>query len=280
MPALLDSAPLDAPPKERVKTLFISDVHLGTRGCQAEALLDFLKHYDSEVIYLVGDIVDGWRLKSSWHWPQAHNVVVQKLLRKARKGTRVVYIPGNHDEFLRAYVGDNFGGVEILEEAVCQLVDGRKALILHGDKFDTVVRNMKWLAHLGDWAYDFAIFINRYLNLVRRWMGLPYWSFSAAAKAKVKQAVNFIGSFERAVIADARHQGADVVICGHIHHAANRPLNGILYLNCGDWVESRTAIAEHFDGRIELIRWDEVMSRPEAADTAPDPLAASLQPAA
>lgn len=250
---------------ERVKTLFLSDIHLGTRGCQAEHLLDLLKHYDAETIFLVGDIIDGWRLKSVWHWPPLHNVVVQKLLRKVRKGARIVYVPGNHDEFLREYVGENFGGIDIVEEATYQLIDGRKVLILHGDKFDTVVRNIKWLAHLGDWAYEFAMFINRHLNVVRQVLGLPYWSFSAASKAMVKQAVSFIGAFEDAVIADAKHQGAQVVVCGHIHHAAIRQVGPVLYVNCGDWVESRTAIAEHLDGRLELIRWDEVASRAEHA---------------
>jgi UDP-2,3-diacylglucosamine pyrophosphatase LpxH len=268
---------LDDIAAERVRTLFISDVHLGTRGCQALSLLDFIKHYDAETIYLVGDIIDGWRLKSSWHWPAAHNVVLQKLLRKARKGARIVYVPGNHDEFLRAYCGENFGGIDIVEEAEHVLADGRKALILHGDKFDTVVRNMKWLAHLGDWAYDLAIFINRYVNVVRRWLNLPYWSFSAAAKAKVKQAVNFISAFEDAVVADARHRGADVVICGHIHHATNRRMGPIQYLNCGDWVESRTAIAEHEDGSLELIRWGEASTREQATAR---PASAALQPAA
>lgn len=267
----------DTTSTERVNTLFISDVHLGTRGSQAAALLDFLKHYDAETIYLVGDIIDGWRLKAAWHWPPAHNVVLQKLLRKARKGARIVYVPGNHDEFLRDYCGDSFGGIEIVEEAICELKDGRRALILHGDKFDTVVRNMKWLAHLGDWAYDFAIFINRYINVARRWLNLPYWSFSAAAKAKVKKAVNFISAFEDAVVADARHQGAQVVICGHIHHAAARQMGPIFYMNCGDWVESRTAIVEHFDGRLELVRWDEVVARDE---TAARPVVVALQPAA
>jgi UDP-2,3-diacylglucosamine pyrophosphatase LpxH len=259
-----------------LKTLFISDIHIGTRGCQAEALLDFLRHYDAQTIFLVGDIVDGWRLKSVWHWPPLHNVIVQKLLRKVRKGARIIYVPGNHDEFMRNYIGENFGGIEIAEEATYDLVDGRKALILHGDKFDTVVRNIKWLAHLGDWAYEFAMYINRYLNFVRRQLGLPYWSFSAASKAMVKQAVSFIGAFEDAVVADAKRQGAQVVVCGHIHHAAMRQVGLVLYTNCGDWVESRTAIAEHFDGRLELIRWDEVVTglQPAMPSNAPE-----LQPA-
>jgi UDP-2,3-diacylglucosamine pyrophosphatase LpxH len=262
---------------ERVKTLFLSDIHLGTRGCQAAALLGLLKYYDAETIFLVGDIIDGWRLKSVWHWPALHNVVLQKLLRKVRKGTRIVYIPGNHDEFMRAYVGEDFGGIEIAEEAIYELTDGRKALILHGDKFDMVVRNMKWLALLGDWAYDFAIVINRYLNFARRRFGMPYWSFSAASKAMVKQAVSFIAAFEDAVVANAMQQGAQVVVCGHIHHAALRQIGLVTYVNCGDWVESRTAIAEHLDGHLELIRWDEVAVRHELAAQS---VAAALQPAA
>ena len=172
------------PMLKTVKTLFLSDVHLGTRGCKATALLDFLKSHEAETIYLIGDIVDGWRLKSTWYWPQAHNDVVQKVLRQARKGTRVVYVPGNHDEFLRDYVGSNFGGIEVVEEAVHEMVDGRRMLILHGDKFDTVVRNIKWLAVLGDWAYDFAIYLNRPISFVRRRFGLSDWSFSAYAKKK------------------------------------------------------------------------------------------------
>jgi UDP-2,3-diacylglucosamine pyrophosphatase LpxH len=266
----------DSEATERVRTLFLSDIHLGTRGCQAEQLLDLLKYYDAETIFLVGDIIDGWRLKSVWHWPPLHNVVVQKLLRKVRKGARIVYVPGNHDEFLRDYVGESFGEIDIVEEATYRLLDGRKALILHGDKFDTVVRNIKWLAHLGDWAYELAMYINRYLNIVRRKLGMPYWSFSAASKAAVKQAVSFIGAFEDAVIADAMHQGAQVVVCGHIHHAAIRQVGPVLYVNCGDWVESRTAIAEHLDGRLELIRWDEVALRPQASEQA----VKTLEPAA
>jgi UDP-2,3-diacylglucosamine pyrophosphatase LpxH len=246
--------------RQKLKTLFISDLHLGARGCQAESFLAFLQHYEAETIFLAGDIIDGWRLKAAWHWPPSHNVVLQKLRRRARKGTQIVYIPGNHDEFLRRYDGESFGNIEIREEATHELLDGRKVLVLHGDKFDTAVRNIKILALLGDWGYDLAIYINRYLNIARRMMGLPYWSFSAAVKLKVKRAVNFINAFEGAVASDARSQGAQVVICGHIHHAAERRIGDILYMNCGDWVESRTAIAEHFDGRLELLCWNEAMN--------------------
>lgn len=258
---------------KRVRTLFLSDVHLGTRGCQADALLDFLRHYEAETIYLLGDIVDAWRLKQSWNWPQAHNDVVQKLLRKVRKGTRMIYIPGNHDEFLRDYAGLNFGGVDIAEEAVHICADGRRILLLHGDKFDTVVRNVRWLALLGDTAYDLAIWLNGHIARARRMMGLPYWSFSRWSKDKVKQAVSFVGAFEQAVVADARRNGAEIVMCGHIHKAAAKTIDGVLYVNTGDWVESCTAVAEHKDGRLEIIEW-------HAREQALAPAPGLLQPAA
>ncbi|MCI4679569.1 UDP-2,3-diacylglucosamine diphosphatase [Rhodoblastus acidophilus] len=240
---------------QKYRTLFISDVHLGTRGCQAELLLDFLKYNESEELFLVGDIIDGWRLKTAWYWPQAHNDVVQKLLRKVRKGARVVFVPGNHDEFARDFIGMEFGGVEVLDHVVHETADGRKMLVVHGDQFDIVVNHARWLAHLGDWAYDFAIWTNTWFNLARRKMGLPYWSFSKWAKLKVKNAVNFIGDFEDTLAAEARKRSVDGVICGHIHHAVIRDIDGITYVNTGDFVESCTAIAEHFDGRLELIHW-------------------------
>ena len=257
-----------------VKTLFLSDIHLGTRGCQAAALLEFLKEYEADTIYLVGDIIDGWRLRSAWYWPQLHNDVVQKMLRRVRSGVRVVYVPGNHDEFLRDYIGLTFGGVEIVEEAIHKTVDGKRILILHGDKFDIVVRNVKWLALLGDWAYDFAIFLNRHISRVRRLFGLSDWSFAAYAKAKVKSAVNFVGAFEDAVAADARRHGVDAVMCGHIHQPAIRMIGAVQYLNTGDWVESCSAIVENRDGSLELVRW----KRPETTEMAPPRLL--LAPAA
>lgn len=240
------------------RTLFISDVHLGARGSQADRLLDFLRVHDAETIYLVGDIVDGWALKSHWHWPQSHNDFVQKMLRKVRKGARVVYVPGNHDEFFRDYVGSNFGGIEIEEESIHRCADGRSMLILHGDKFDTVVRNVRWLALLGDWAYDFAIWLNGHIARVRRYFGLPYWSFSQWSKDKVKRAVSFISAFEQAVATDARRHGVEVVLCGHIHKPAMRTVDGVLYINTGDWVESCSAVVENYDGRLELIHWHQV----------------------
>jgi UDP-2,3-diacylglucosamine pyrophosphatase LpxH len=245
----------DTQAPQQYRTLFISDVHLGTRGCQADLLLDFLKHNESEELFLVGDIIDGWRLKSGWHWPQAHNDVVQKLLRKVRKGARVVFIPGNHDEFAREFLGMEFGGVEVVDHVIHETADGRKMLVVHGDQFDIVVNHARWLAHLGDWAYDFAIWTNTWYNAARRKLGLPYWSFSKWAKLKVKNAVNFIGDFEETLAAEARKRGVDGVICGHIHHATIRDIDGITYVNTGDFVESCSAIAEHFDGRLELLHW-------------------------
>lgn len=240
---------------QRYRTLFISDIHLGTKGAQAEALLEFLKLHEAETIYLVGDIVDGWRLRSSWYWPQAHNDVVQKLLRQARKGTRVVYVPGNHDEFLREFCGIHFGGIEVSDSIVHEAADGKRYLVIHGDIFDLVVRHAKWLAYLGDWAYEIALAVSTRINFVRRKLGFTYWSLSAWAKARVKNAVNYIGNFEETLVAEAERHHVDGVICGHIHTAAIRDFDGFTYINTGDWVESCTAIVEHDDGRMELIDW-------------------------
>lgn len=239
----------------RFRALFISDVHLGTKGCQAELLLDFLRRHDADTIYLVGDIVDGWRLRQGWYWPQSHNDVVQKLLRKARKGAKIIYLPGNHDEFLRSYYGSHFGGIEVMETAIHEGANGKRYLVIHGDIFDMVVRHAKWLALLGDWAYETALMVNTYVNLVRRKLGFPYWSLSAWAKLKVKNAVNFIGKFEETLSSEARKQEVDGVICGHIHHATMHEMMGVEYINTGDWVESCTAVAENYDGRFELMRW-------------------------
>jgi UDP-2,3-diacylglucosamine pyrophosphatase LpxH len=237
------------------RTLFLSDIHLGTRGCQAELLLDFLRHNDAETIYLIGDIVDGWRLKSGWYWPQAHNDVLQKLLRKVRKGARMIYVPGNHDEFARDYIGMVFGGVEVADHAYHMTADKKRLLIVHGDQFDIVVQHARWLAWLGDWAYTLALWLNLGFNKIRRRLGFPYWSFSAWAKLKVKNAVNFIGAFETALAEAARRHHANGVVCGHIHHAVIRDIDGITYINTGDFVESCTAVAEHEDGRLEVLCW-------------------------
>lgn len=255
----------------RVRTLFISDVHLGTKGCQAELLIDFLRHYDADTVFLVGDIIDGWRLKSGWYWPQAHNDVVQKLLRKVRKGARLIYVPGNHDEFLRDYVGSNFGGIDIVEHAIHETADGKRYLVIHGDHFDLVVRHAKWLALLGDWAYGAALTINTYLNVVRRRLGLTYWSLSAWAKLRVKNAVNYIGRFEELLASEARRYEVDGVICGHIHHAAMHEDFGVSYINTGDWVESCTALVEHYDGSFEILNWAGRM--PQRAAMAGEPVA-------
>jgi UDP-2,3-diacylglucosamine pyrophosphatase LpxH len=239
----------------QVRAIFISDVHLGTRGCQADKLLDFLRSFDADIIYLVGDIVDGWQLKSAWYWPQSHNDVVQKLLRKARKGARMIYVPGNHDEFLRDYYGSHFGGIEVMGSTIHTTADGRRLLVIHGDLFDVVIRHARWLAMLGSHAYDAAIWLNTHFNAVRRILGLGYWSLSRWAKLRVKNAVNFIGEFEGTLAGEARRHGLDGVICGHIHHPALRTHADLLYVNCGDWVESCTAVVEHFDGRFEIIEW-------------------------
>jgi UDP-2,3-diacylglucosamine pyrophosphatase LpxH len=250
------------PDVRHFRTLFISDVHLGSKAAKADFLLDFLRHHEAETIVLVGDIVDGWRLKRNWYWPQAFNDVTQKFLRKARKGTRIIYIPGNHDEFLRDFPGTHFGGVEVADRIIHEAADGRRYLVLHGDEFDVVVRHARVVAYLGDWAYDAAIAINVVFAAVRRRLGLPYWSFSSWAKQQVKTAVNFIGEFQKVVVEEARRADADGVICGHIHHAVITEIDGIRYINSGDWVESCTAIAEHHDGRMELITWQKVASRP------------------
>lgn len=237
------------------RAIWISDIHLGTRGCKADFLLDFLRHTESDHLYLVGDIVDGWRLRRSWYWNQSHNDVVQKLLRKARKGTRVVYVPGNHDEMLRDYLDMHFGGVHVVGEAMHETAKGKMLLIIHGDAFDAVVHYTRWLAVLGDRAYAVALIANHWFNKVRLALGFPYWSLSAFLKHKVKNAVNYIGEFEHAIAAEARRRGADGVVCGHIHKAEIREIDGVLYCNDGDWVESCTALVEHHDGTLEILHW-------------------------
>jgi UDP-2,3-diacylglucosamine pyrophosphatase LpxH len=246
----------------RYRTIFISDIHLGTRGCKADYLLDFIKHTDCETMYLVGDIVDGWRMKRTWYWPQAHNDVVQKLLRKVRKGMRLVYVPGNHDEFLRDYQGVHFGGVEVTRETIHETADGKRLLVIHGDEFDGVVKYARWLALLGDWAYVTMLQVNTWFNYLRRKLGFGYWSLSAYLKHRVKNAVQFISNFEEAVVAEARRQGVDGVVCGHIHSAEMRMIDGVLYINDGDWVESCTALVEHMDGRLEILPWAELRAFP------------------
>mgnify|MGYP001473027895 CR=1 FL=1 len=252
-PEFMDVHDDDAVGKYRVRTVWISDLHLGTPGCQAKALLDFLREVQCDTLYLVGDIIDGWQLRRTWYWPQAHNDVVQKLLRKARKGTRVVFVPGNHDEFARRYVTHTFGGIEVVDDCMHVTADGRRLWITHGDLFDGVIQCAKWLAYVGDAAYEFTLKVNRWFNRARARLGLPYWSLSRYLKHKVKRAVSYIDDFEAAVAREARRRGADGVVCGHIHHAEMRDIDGILYCNDGDWVESLTALVEHDDGRLEII---------------------------
>ena len=247
--------PGGATERPRYRAIFISDLHLGTPGCQAGPLLEFLREHNSESLYLIGDIIDGWQLRRRWYWPQSHNDVVQKLLRRARKGCRVVFVPGNHDEFARAFVGHSFGGIEVVSDAVHTTADGRSLWVTHGDHFDGVIQCAKWLAYLGDNLYEFTLKLNRHLNTWRARMGLPYWSLSAYLKGKVKKALNYVTDFEVAVAAEARRRGHDGVVCGHIHRAEMREINGTLYCNDGDWVESHTALVEHLDGRLELLCW-------------------------
>jgi UDP-2,3-diacylglucosamine pyrophosphatase LpxH len=250
-----DSDTPDANRLLRFRTVWISDLHLGTPGCQARALLDFLKQVECETLYLVGDIIDGWQLRRSWYWPQAHNDVVQKILRKARKGTRVIFVPGNHDEFLRRYVEHTFGGVEVVQDAVHITADGRRLWVTHGDLFDGVIQCAKWLAYLGDSAYGVTLKLNQWFNSVRARLGMPYWSLSSYLKLKVKRAVSYVSDFEVAVAREARKRGMQGVVCGHIHHAEMREIDGVLYCNDGDWVESLTALVEHADGRLAIADW-------------------------
>jgi UDP-2,3-diacylglucosamine pyrophosphatase LpxH len=244
----------------RFRAIFISDCHLGTPGCQAAALLEFLRSTESDYLYLVGDIIDGWQLKRRWYWHQLHNDVIQKVLRKVRKGTQVVYVPGNHDEAARHYIGIDFGGVAIRQEAAHVTSSGLRLLVTHGDRFDGVVNCTKWLALLGDRLYTFTLTLNQHFNAARARLGLPYWSLSQFLKLKVKNAVSFITAFEEALAREARTRGFDGVVCGHIHHAEIRQIDDVLYCNSGDWVESLTALVEAHDGTLSILRWQEVLA--------------------
>lgn len=251
-----------APGGAAYRAIWISDLHLGTPGCKAEYLLEFLRHNESDVLYLVGDIVDGWQLRRGWYWHQTHNDVVQKILRKARKGTRVVYIPGNHDEGLRSFLGHGLGNIEVVEDAVHVLLDGRRLLVTHGDLFDHIVQHARWLARLGDEAYTLILKVNHWYNRMRARLGLSYWSLSQYLKHQVKNAVSYITDFEQALAHEAKRRGLDGVVCGHIHKAEIRDIDGILYCNDGDWVESLTALVETLDGELKIIQWPYA---PEAA---------------
>ena len=253
--------------KLRFRSIWISDLHLGSSACQAPLLLDFLRHTESTHLYLVGDVVDGWQLRRRWFWPQAHNDIVQKVLRKARKGTSVVYIPGNHDAFGRHFGDISFGGIELREEIVHTTADGRRLLVVHGDLFDGVIQCAKWLAFVGDRLYILVLHLNRWFNAVRARLGFPYWSLSQFLKHKVKNAVMYITDFEIALAQEARRRGVDGVVCGHIHKAEIRSIGGVLYCNDGDWVESLTALVESEEGELSILHWKEIAERATAAIT-------------
>ena len=257
--------PLHKPEPLRFRTIWISDVHLGTSGCQAKRLLEFLRATESDKLYLVGDIVDGWQLKRRWYWHQTHNDVVQLVMKKAKKGTKVIFVPGNHDEMIRQFIGLDFGGIKIRDELVHTTADGKKMLVLHGDRFDGVIACAKWLAYVGDSLYTMILKFNQVYNAWRARVGLPYWSLSQYLKLKVKNAVSYITSFEEALAAEARKQGLDGVICGHIHKPEIRDIGGIMYCNDGDWVESLSALVEEPTGELRLVDWHEVMLRWEQA---------------
>ncbi len=260
----------------KVRSVFVSDVHLGTRACQAEALVDFLREHPAQYLYLIGDIFDFWSMRRGVCWSTEQNTLIQKVLRRARHGERVVLIPGNHDEALRDYCGLSFGNVRLAFEWIHQTADGRRFLLVHGDAFDQVTRYHRWVALLGDVAYDGLVRLNLGLSRLRRWLGVPgYWSLAGYVKRKVKTALQFIYDFEGAVAQHARERGLDGVICGHIHWAAIKEIGGITYVNCGDWVDSCTAIVEHFDGRLELVAWAARAEREESAlGAAAEPIAA------
>ncbi len=255
-------------PRRRYRTIWISDVHLGTRGCNARLLIDFLDHVDSDTLYLVGDIIDGWRMKKRFYWPEPHNAILRRVMKRAKRGTRVVYVPGNHDEMFRQFTGMSFGGVEIRRRAIHVAADGRRLLVLHGDEFDAVMLAHRWLAFLGDTAYTLLLKLNVIVNGVRRKLGLPYWSLSKHAKHKVKNAVEFISRFEETVAREAARLGVDGVVCGHIHTAETRRFGDVLYYNDGDWVEGCTALVEHRDGRMEILHWAEEVAAREHASAA------------
>jgi UDP-2,3-diacylglucosamine pyrophosphatase LpxH len=247
--------------KARFRTIWISDIHLGTPGCQAGRLLEFLRATDSETLYLVGDVIDGWQLQRRWYWDQAHNNVVQTVLKKAKKGTNVILVPGNHDEAIRQFIGLDFGGIKIRDELVHVTAQGKHMLVLHGDRFDGVIACAKWLAFVGDSLYTMILKFNQVLNSFRARAGLPYWSLSQYLKLKVKNAVSYISSFENALAAEAKKKGLDGVICGHIHKPEMRDIDGIVYCNDGDWVESLSALVEEYSGELRLVGWEEIVAQ-------------------
>ena len=266
--ALASAALRAEPPPQRYRAIFISDTHLGTPGCRADALLDFLRGTESDFLYLVGDIVDGWQLKRRWFWRQSHNDVVQKVLRKARKGTAVIYIPGNHDEGARHFLGVAFGDIAIREDAIHVTARGQRLWVTHGDLFDGVVQYARWLAVVGDALYALTLKLNQHVNALRARLGMRYWSLSQFLKGRVKNAVSYIVAFEDALAREARQRGLDGVVCGHIHKAEIREIGGILYCNDGDWVESLTALVETHDGELRIVHWHEPAFHQQEAECA------------
>ena len=264
-----------APVPRRLRTAWISDVHLGTRGSNAAALLDFLRDYELETLYIVGDLIDTWQMRRGIYWPQQHNDVIQKLLRKARKGTRIVYIPGNHDDFIGGFCG-YYGHIAIEKHAIHMTADGRRILVIHGHELDTVVQNARWLAFAGDLGYQFLLSLNPLINFVRQRFGFGYWSLSAYAKRRIKDAVNFIGEFEAAIVRYAESHAVDAVLCGHIHSAGIRQVGAITYYNCGDWVETCSALVENFDGEIELLNFHPFQAAPPPPIKKPELAGATL----
>lgn len=238
----------------KVRAIFISDLHLGTRNCQAEKLLELLRDYESDYLYLLGDIVDLWAMSRGVHWSPAQNTVVQKILKRARHGVRVVLVPGNHDEALREHEGVSFGNIRIVRYGVHHAADGRRYLLIHGDEFDQVARYHRWLVLVGDHGYTRMMTLNHALSQLRRAMGRAgHWSLSSAIKRNLKHAVAYVRDYETAVARHAAEQGFDGVICGHIHVGTQKDLEGVRYINCGDWVDSCSAVIEHADGRMELL---------------------------
>ncbi|MCC5888160.1 MAG: UDP-2,3-diacylglucosamine diphosphatase [Gammaproteobacteria bacterium] len=249
-------APITGNPRH-YRTIWLSDIHLGTRGCQADVLLDFLKHHTCDRLYLVGDIIDGWRLSSTLYWPQSHSNVLRRFLTLAKRGTEITYVTGNHDEFLRRFSDHSFGNIRLVDRAVHQTADGKSLLVVHGDEYDVITRYHRWIAWLGDIGYQFLLEVNRVNNAIRERLGFGRWSLSAWVKHRVKRAVNFISEFELAVARECEREGFDGVVCGHIHHAEIRNIGPIRYLNCGDWVESCTALVEDRGGEIRVLNWTE-----------------------
>jgi len=247
------------------RSIFISDVHLGSKGAKAEFLAEFLKYNHCEKLYLVGDIIDGWRLKKRIFWPQTHTNVIRRILTKSKRGTDVIYVTGNHDEFLRRYSGVDLGNIVLTDQAEHTTVDGRSLLVVHGDKYDSIVQTQKWLAVIGDWGYETLVILNRHFNRLRRYFGKGYWSLSSFVKQKVKTAVSFISAYEEAVVKDCRDNGFEGVVCGHIHHPEIRDIDGVQYYNCGDWVESCTAIVETESGEMKLLKWVDIDHQIKAA---------------